>query len=221
MPKKIDREAHAAAVLPAAVRLVAEEGLAAASYRRVAEASGLSLAAVRNMWETQEKLLQRASASLKHRLFASPEAFGVTRRADGVLPEAPDYLRAHLLALLPLTPDAREAHRAWQVFLANAPFDSRAHQVAEMRAGDRLSRIVRALDGAAWLRLPEPRPSRVVLAQDLVGLTPDNVGPAALQSLTLVAGLSSLLIDRRRPLAPEAAVERVTRSVPCLLDLPT
>lgn len=105
MPRLIDREANAALVHPLVMRLLADEGPGAVTYRRVAHESGLSLAAVRNMWQTQEKLLQRGAAHA--RLLLPTHLFLPTETAD---PSA--VLQEGIRRLLPLDPRQREAWRA-------------------------------------------------------------------------------------------------------------
>jgi AcrR family transcriptional regulator len=197
MPRLIDRDAHAGKVLPVVVRLMAAEGLHAASYRRVALESGLSVAAVRNMWQTQEKLHQRAAVSLMDILFRPPP----TWTADTV----PDELiRDALLAILPMSAEQQVAHRAW-IALRQSPSGGVLHECAERLERTRLTRVCLALTYADWLRLPAPRPGMKILAQDYARLDTARLDQPAALLVSLVAGISDALARPVLPVAPDTA----------------
>lgn len=197
MPRRIDREAHAKRVLPAVVRLMAAGGLPAASYRRVAEEAGLSLAAVRNMWQTQEKLHQRAASSLGSVLFKAPPVWTASTMPD-------ELIRDAVLAVLPLSPDQQVAHRAW-IALRQSPSGGVLHACAERLERTRVTRLCLALAYADWLSLPTPRPTLKILAQDYAGLETDRLEPRAALLLAVVGGMADALARPVVPLAPETA----------------
>jgi hypothetical protein len=89
------------------------------------------------MWQTQAKLMQRAASSLEDRLFRWPAEVGVAT-------EPAEYLRICLLALLPVTAEQVEAHRAW-LALRSAPAGSTARQVAARFEHEQQTRVALAL----------------------------------------------------------------------------
>lgn len=204
MPRLIDRDANASRVLPVVVRLMAEAGLQAASYRRVATEAGMTVAAVRNMWETQEKLHQRAGATLTDVLFTSPPRW--SRDAD---PD--DLLRDAIRSMLPLREEQRVAHRAW-VALRFSPPGGLLHLCARGIERTRMTRICMAITYAEWLSQPEPRPSLAILVEDYARLEMDDLDASAVRLLAVLGGTADALARPVEPLSPESA-ERWVRSI--------
>ena len=159
MPRLTNRIVKAELVHPLVMRLLADEGPAAVSYRRIAAETGLTLSAVRNIWTTQDLLLQRGAAharellplpSLHPRIDADPDA----------------VLREGIRRLLPLTEEQQVAHRALES-LRWAPQVSSARRVLEAYDATASLRIRALVDEVLWLREPEPRSSRSRSADQL------------------------------------------------------
>lgn len=204
MPRLIDRDANARRVLPVVVRLMAEGGLQAASYRRVAAESGMTVAAIRNMWETQEKLHQRAGATLPEILFRPTPPSSRETHPD-------DLLRDAIRAMLPLTEAQRVAHRAWLALLFSPP-GGLLHLCARSIERTRMTRICMAVARAEWLSRPEPRPAMLILGQDYALLDIDDLTPGTAGLLTALGGTADALARPVETLSP-ASAERWVRSI--------
>lgn len=100
----------------AALRIIARDGIAAASYRAVATESGWSLGAVQKAFPSKDQMLSAAFAQL--------------RAQSATLPSAPpgeptvrDWLVELLLGILPLDAPRRAAQRQGDAFAQHALTD--------------------------------------------------------------------------------------------------
>src|SRR5262245_11934724 len=111
MPKLVDTTTRAAIVHDVVCRIVAREGVAAASVRRVAEESGLSANALRHVWPSQQLLQLRVVQRLARSAHDNLPRWGV-----GV--DAVEHARAVLGALVPSEEVQIVRSRAWRAFTA-------------------------------------------------------------------------------------------------------
>ena len=198
MPKLIDSESRAEVVHEAVCRIVATEGVDAATVRRVADASGLTPAAIRHQWPSQESLHLSMSQWLLKR-WRYEEA---PRWHSGIDPH--QYFRGTVLSLLPLDPGRLLRAQAWLALRRR----HLAGDIAEVVHARRRELGAVLNHGVRSLRLaldPQPRPGRAVLAHEYVPPNLDNMDPAAFQLFLLVEGLTALLCDHREPLSAERA----------------
>lgn len=213
MPSRIDRGARFDRITEATARVVAAEGVAAASLRRVAAEAGLPLHALRHLAPDQDTLHQRTVKWL--RVQAAEERLPYD---DCRTPEK--ALRRLLQNLVPRSEEARMRARAWAAFRRDVRSDSLAAEVIADHEHEQTNNLEHFVDRVRRRAESTPRPGRLVYAQDYVPPTPDTVDPSTLHILALAAGLTSLLAEHRMPLGPEALDRWLQRLEPRHLDLP-
>jgi len=197
MPKLVDTSARQALVFPVVCRIVATEGLHAATVRRVAEEAGLSAQAVRGTWPTQERLHLRVAQWLAGRW--REESW--TWRTDDVN----QYVKKVVRSMVPLDSDSRTRARAWSAYASAAGEDTRLAEVVRQHNRERVMLIERLLDSLRPASPELPAPSRIVLPGDIVPASPDTLEPSSLRVLALVRGLTDLVCDQTLPLSPDRA----------------
>lgn len=210
MPKLIDRQANTELVHPTVMRILADEGPSAVTYRRIVAETGLTLSAVRNMWQTQEKLVQRGAAYARG--FLPCPVFLPSLSADLDL-----VVREGVRRLLPLTADQRLAHRALES-LRWAPLESVGRAVLTAYDDARRLRVLELAADVAWLRLPSPRPGRGYTSEDLRTWQRAEPEGGALILHGLVRGLADLLARPGSSLSAAHAEACLLRIDASLLD---
>lgn len=210
VPRLIDRQANAELVHPIVMRILADEGPHAVTYRRIVAESDLTLSAVRNMWQTQEKLVQRGAAHA--RSFLPCRMFLPALTADLDL-----VVREGVRRLLPLSVEQRLAHRAL-ASLRWAPAESAGRAVLTEYDDLRRLRVLELAADVAWLRLPEPRPGRGHTSEDLRARQRAEPEGGALVLHGLVRGLAHLLAQPESPLSAAHAEACLLRIDASLLD---
>ena len=189
MPIQVDRPRQRAHVTDLAAQLVAREGVAALTFRRVAEAAGSSTAIVSTYFTDKRDLLLstlRAAASR------------TTVRFEAAIADGGD-LQAGLEAWLPLDDQRLTDWRVIIAFWGVAVSDPELAEVQDghvTRARARVEKLLRQ-----DRRLAEKPSETVRLAQQIVALTLgialqavfESAGPTARAQRTLLAdGLSRL-----------------------------
>ena len=189
MPIQVDRPRQRAHVTDLAAQLVAREGVAALTFRRVAEAAGSSTAIVSTYFTDKRDLLLstlRAAASR------------TTVRFEAAIAEGGD-LQAGLEAWLPLDDQRLTDWRVIIAFWGVAVSDPELAEVQDghvTRARARVEKLLRQ-----DRRLAEKPSETVRLAQQIVALTLgialqavfESAGPTARAQRTLLAdGLARL-----------------------------
>src|SRR5580658_654738 len=158
MPIQVDREGQREHVTSLAARLVAQEGVAALTFRRVAEAAGSSTAIVSTYFTDKQDLLLstfRAAAS------RTTVRFEAAINAGGSLQDC-------LEAWLPLDEDRLTDWRVILGFWGVAVTDPELAAVQDghvSRARARVEKLLRAGRG------PDPTPEPERLAQQILALT--------------------------------------------------
>ena len=197
MPKLIDTSARATLVYPAVCRIVAAEGVSAASVRRVAVEAGLSPQAVRSMWPSQERLHLRVVQWLAGKW----QEDWRTWRTD----DARTYVVTLLRRMIPLDDGARTRAQAWAAYSRVAGDDSTLAEVVRRHDRERVMLVARAIEDLQREQSATPQESRLILPEDVVAVTPDILEPEALHMLVLVRGLTALVCDHALPLSQDAA----------------
>lgn len=214
MPSRIDRGARFDRITEATARVVAAEGVAAASLRRVAAEAGLPLHALRHLCPDTGTLHQRTVKWLRRKL--AEDQHVVYPDPDDLA----DIVRRTLRALMPSGDEALMRARAWAAFRHAAAPDSLVAGIIEREEREALTSLARLVDGVRRRAEKTPRPSRVIYAQDYVPPTPDSVDASTLHVLALTAGLASLVAEHRVPLG-SAALDRWLQHLELRhLDLP-
>lgn len=114
-PKRVDHDARRALVADAVLSLVAREGVAAASYRRVAQETGFSVGSLQHYFENGEEMLDVAFARIGVR---REERVKAEISALGRPPTPREVLEASLRTGLPLDEERRVeclAEAAWVI----------------------------------------------------------------------------------------------------------
>ncbi|MFI6299423.1 TetR/AcrR family transcriptional regulator [Nonomuraea sp. NPDC050790] len=169
MPRQVDHQQRRTLVARALWRVIAEQGLEAASLREVAAAAGVSIGQLQHYFGSKESMLRFTIEQLAEE--TGGRILNLAAAGGPVL----DVLRRVVAELVPSTPERRIEQSAWTAFLAHSAVD---HEIA---------RILR----------DQYRASRAVLEQSLrhaqaageVGPSVDP-GVAAATLLALVDGLS-------------------------------
>lgn len=210
MPRLIDREANATLVHPLVMRLLADEGPGAVTYRRVASESGLSLAAVRNMWQTQEKLLQRGAVHA--RLLLPTYLFLPVETAD---PAA--ALQEGIRRLLPLGAGQPQAWRALQALRQHAAASPAREVLANYERAVTM-RVIDLVGDVRWLGQPPPRPPRVHSAQEMATRTEADLDAGSALVRAVVTGLAHQVSHLDEACTTDRIQACLHQMVPGLLD---
>lgn len=208
MPKLVDTPARQAAVFPAVCRIVANEGIPAATVRRVAEEAGLTPQALRGTWPSQERLHLRVVQWLARKW---DEDCWTWRTDDPIR-----YVMTVLRAMVPLDPDARVRARAWSAYARTAGDDSTLAEVVRKHDRERVMVLGRLLESLRPQPTTKPAPSRIVLPEDFVPASPDILDHEALHLLVMVRGLTALVCDQALPLSLDRAAAWLDAWVPQL-----
>jgi AcrR family transcriptional regulator len=195
MPIQVDREGQREHVTSLAARLVAQEGVAALTFRRVADAAGSSTAIVSTYFTDKRDLLLstfRAAASR------------TTVRFEAAI-EAGGTLQDGLEAWLPLDGDRLTDWRVILAFWGVAVTDTELARVQDghvSRARARVEKLLRVERGPG----DDAPPDLAALAQQILALTlgialqavfePEALLP---QRALLADGLARLAADRQPP----------------------
>lgn len=135
MPRLIDHAARDQEIGEAALRVLARDGLAAVSVRRVAEEAGLATASLRRAFPTQDALREWCFIVIRDRVAA---------RISGLAGAGPEFVLDLLAQLLPLD-EERRVELVAQLQLATLSLTE-----PQLRAASAdLTRGVRAVCGAA------------------------------------------------------------------------
>ena len=187
MPRAVDPAVRLRQIDSAVLHLVAHEGIAAVTFRRVAAELGASTTAVTHFVPDRETLLDRAFSALRAEVAAA-----IT--AAEAHPAPLDRLRALLVGGLPLAGDAAP----WQAY---GNFQTAGGRAAwTLAAAADVSRLRGAIDGAlAALPLRAPRAAALDLCATLIDgisasvLVEPAAWPAERQRATVDALLSALV----------------------------
>lgn len=202
MPKLTDRPTRATLVHSTVARLVATEGVGAATVRRVAEEADISPSALRHMWPTQEALHLSTVKWLGSQQDARWPRW--MSRDD-----ATTYVHEFLSATLPRDEAARVEAQSYAEFRATAPAGSVMAEIFVSRERIRVRMVERAVEFARREAATEPQPARVYLPEDIKAAHPDLLDQPSLHLLALAVGLETLIAGRALPLDPDVAVRWV------------
>ncbi|MEV5837692.1 TetR family transcriptional regulator C-terminal domain-containing protein [Nocardia sp. NPDC052112] len=129
MPRIVDHDQRRAELAAAVWKIVAEEGVAALTVRRVGDVAGWSGGAVQYYFPTKTALLKHAFD-----LVAAKTAARFAEVAESSTPET--MLRDTIMALLPTTPQISAESEIWFAFLGLALGDPALRASAEKGHGD-------------------------------------------------------------------------------------
>lgn len=221
MPKRTDGAALSEKVLPVVCRIVVDEGVAAASVRRVADEAGITPSALRVQWPTQAALHTKA-------------ARWATSHLDHDWPWWEDgkdiavHLQEMVTVLLPSDDQQIMYAQACRAFAASgfaAPANETGlkngdvRRVIQVHCRGEISIVghaIRQLRGLLGMK----KPGRLILAADWRPTVADDLDATELHLLLIVVGLTELMTRRDEPLSREAAARWVSLLTPAHLDLP-
>ena len=126
MPKVVDHAARRAELVDAAWRVIAAEGLEAATVRRIAQAAGCTTGLVTHYFESKDDMLVAALREVHSRAGQR-----MIRHIDGADIEA--VLREVILNALPMDDDRQLEWRVWLAFWGRAATDERLRQEQQRR----------------------------------------------------------------------------------------
>lgn len=199
MPKIVDIDQRREDIFDAVFRVIASEGIDAATLARVAAEAGLAIGSVRHFLGSHTELLTGAAGEVRKRIQSRLEShlgpLQETSRSGGDLR---DRLLAMLSELLPVDEVRRRETTVWLEFVIAA----RTRPEFEVSARAMFNGL-RTLTGriADRLGLPAAAGNRLAAVVDglsLVGsLHPDLMSPRALRAV-LAAELDALLAERSR-----------------------
>lgn len=175
----------------AAVQLIAERGLEAATVRKVATRAGVSPGLVQHHYPTKQALLlaamARVEAAVQQRMSALKEVETPAGR-----------LRALALCILPLDPTRAAEARVWLAFAARAAVDpaiAAVHATSWQQLEDAITHLLAAHDGDDEPDRP-PRDRAAVLLAGLDGLAVAALNEPRRLSADRVAILASHMLHQ-------------------------
>jgi AcrR family transcriptional regulator len=148
MPKVVDHDARRAELVAAAWHVIAEEGLEAATMRRIAEAAGCTTGRVTHYFDAKDDMLVAALREVHIRAGRR-----MIRHVGETDPAT--ALRGVILEALPVDEDRRLEWKVWLAFWGRAAADERLRHEQEQRYAEwrgllgRLLRRARPGDTAA------------------------------------------------------------------------
>ncbi len=221
MPKLTDRAALSEKVLPVVCRIVVDEGVAAASVRRVADEAGITPSALRVQWPSQEALHTKAALWAASHLGDDWPWW-----EDGK--DIAVHLQQMVTVLLPSDDQQIMYAQACRAFAASGLAASGnktggkngdVRRVIRMHCNGEVSIVghaIRQLRGLLGVKMP----GRVILAADWRPTVADDLDATELHLLLIVVGLTELMTRPDDPLSREAAARWVSRLTLAHLDLP-
>ena len=168
MPKVVDHAARRAELVDAAWRVIAAEGLEAATVRRIAQAAGCTTGLVTHYFESKDDMLVAALREVHRR-----GGLRMIRHVGGA--DIGAVLLEVILDALPMDPDRQLEWKVWLAFWGRAAADERLRQEQQRRYAEwrgllgKLIRRARPHDTAADRRT----------VVDLVAGSIDGLGIAA------------------------------------------
>jgi TetR/AcrR family transcriptional regulator, transcriptional repressor of bet genes len=148
MPRIVDHAARRAELVDAAWHVIAEEGLEAATMRRIAEAAGCTTGRVTHYFDSKDDMLVAALREVHRR--AARRMIRHVGRGDVAA-----VLLAVVLEALPVDEDRRLEWKVWLAFWGRAAADERLRHEQEQRYTqwrgllDKLVKRARPHDSAA------------------------------------------------------------------------
>ncbi len=169
MPKVVDHDQRRAELVAAAWTVIADEGIEAATIRRIAEVAGCTTGRVTHYFDAKNEILVAALRRVHY-------AAGARMLDHLQTKQGTDALRAVLLDALPLDSQRALEWRVWLAFWGRASTDAalieeHQHRYAEWR--QLLQTIIAAIAGK------QTAPKQVLLLVDLVAGTIDGLGVQA------------------------------------------
>jgi AcrR family transcriptional regulator len=186
MPKVVDHDQRRAELVAAAWTVIADEGIEAATIRRIAEVAGCTTGRVTHYFDAKDEILVAALRRVHYA--AGARMLDHLRTKQGT-----DALRAVLLDALPLDNQRSLEWRVWLAFWGRASTDAalieeQQHRYAEWR--QLLEAIITAIVGKRTTS------TQVRLLVDLVAATIDGLGiQAALEPSRFPAGHLAAAVD--------------------------
>jgi AcrR family transcriptional regulator len=165
MPKVVDHAARRAELVDAAWHVIAEEGLDAATMRRIAEAAGCTTGRVTHYFDSKDDILVAALREVHH------------RAGDRMIrhlsePDVATALLEVLLEALPIDEDRQLEWRVWLAFWGRAAADDRLRREQQQRYAE-----WRGLLGKLLRRgRPHATPADRRAAVDLIAAAIDGLG---------------------------------------------
>jgi TetR/AcrR family transcriptional regulator, transcriptional repressor of bet genes len=196
MPKVVDHDQRRAELVAAAWTVIADEGIEAATIRRIAEVAGCTTGRVTHYFDAKNEILVAALRRVHYA--AGARMLGHIRTKRGT-----EALRAVLLDALPLDNQRGLEWRVWLAFWGRASTDpalieEQQHRYAEWR------RLLQTIIGA--IAGERTAPEQVQLLVDLVAGTIDGLGiqavlePSRFPAQHLAAAVDALVdIVANRP----------------------
>jgi AcrR family transcriptional regulator len=126
MPKVVDHAVRRAELVDAAWRVIAEEGLEAATMRRIAEAAGCTTGRVTHYFDSKDDVLVAALREVHRR--AAKRMIRHIGRAD-----AATVMLEVILEALPVDEDRQLEWKVWLAFWGRAAADERLRYEQEQR----------------------------------------------------------------------------------------
>lgn len=164
MPRVVNHDVRRAELVAATWQVIADEGLEAATVRRIAEAAGCTTGRVTHYFESKDEVLVAALRQV-HRA-AAERMVAHLERTDSAA------LRAVLLEALPLDEPRRLEWRVWLAFWGRAAADAELRSEQERRYAEWRSLLDELVQRAGPPRSASTR--RTVV--DVVAATIDGLG---------------------------------------------
>ncbi len=143
MPKKVDHYKRRIEIAEATWKVIVEEGIEQATVRKIAQASGLSVGALRHYFSTQSELLRFSMELVTERVYERAIARKWTEGQDPL-----EFLTEAVFEVLPINEERKIEMEVWLAFSAKVLVDSTLQELSnkvykEMHEG--LKNVVNSL----------------------------------------------------------------------------
>jgi len=197
MPKVVDHDQRRAELIAAAWTVIADEGIEAATIRRIAEVAGCTTGRVTHYFDAKDEILVAALRRVHYAAGARMLDHLRTEQGAGAL-------RAVLLDALPLDGQRALEWRVWLAFWGRASTDAALIEEQQRRYAE-WRRLLQAI--IAPIAGQQTAPQQVRLLVDLVAGAIDGLGiqavlePSRFPAQRLIAAVDALVdIVANRPL---------------------
>ena len=131
MPKKVDHQKRKIQIAETTWKVIVEEGIEHATVRKIAQASGLSVGAVRHYFATQSELLHFSMELVSDRVIQRAKARKFSKDRDPL-----ELVTEGVSEVLPIDEERKIEMEVWLAFSAKVLVDKTLRELSDKVYGD-------------------------------------------------------------------------------------